>query len=74
MNKMWSFCFSTPSIIYLVWIDGLMLNTQSSLSIKGQWCEPMSKVGESIIDAYRSQGTKIVSKTNSWMMSWCRQE
>ena len=48
-----------PSTKYWVWIDDLMLNTQSSLSIKGKWCEPMSRARESIIEAYRSQGTKF---------------
>ena len=49
-----------PSTIYWVQIDVLMSNTQSILSIKGQLCEPMSRVRESVINAYKSQGTKFL--------------
>ena len=40
-----------------MWIDDLMSNTQLNISIKGQWCKPMSKERGYVIDAYRSQGT-----------------
>ena len=48
-----------PSTIYWVWIDVLMSNTQLILSIKGQWCEPMSREREYVINAYKYQGTKL---------------
>ena len=49
-----------PSTISWVRIDDLMSNTKSNISIKGQWCEPMPRARESVIKAYRSQGTKFL--------------
>ena len=37
-----------------------MSNTQSNISIKGQWCEPMLKMREYVINAYKYQGTIIL--------------
>ena len=50
-------------------------NTTQNLSVKGHWCQPVAESEKLAIEACKLQSTeRVVPKSTSWIMSWCRQE
>ena len=59
----------------MVWKRDLASNTMENLSVEGQWCKPVAGSEKLAIEACKLQSTeRVVPKSTSWIMSWCRQE
>ena len=62
--------------VQFTWCEkDLVSNTTQNLSVEGHWCKPVAESEKLAIEACKLQSTeRVVPKSTSWIMSWCRQE